>query len=295
MNKISVLLLLLANALLAGAQQGFDFRASASFVTDPPGNVAVLPSTAYPMQASGMTYGWAKTYLVQGRDRSSAVDPRLAGINFASNGSPATFYVDLPLPGTYKLALAMGDEGRQQCWVACQVQFFDGSKLVGTVVRGVIDSGHFCDAQGTAWSDQSWCSSNVMLEVTLTGTRLTMVVGTDLPTGDFTTIAYLGIMPEEKPNFSLASTFAVKQGKQISFPVNLSASGGFNAPIALSAINVPNGLTVSFDPQILSAPGSATMTIAAQSDAPTGFHPLVVIGDGGSLEQTALVALTVTQ
>ena len=52
-----------------------------------------------------------KTSLVQARDRSTTVDPRLAGINFANNGSPATFYVDLPSAGTYNLSLAMGDDG----------------------------------------------------------------------------------------------------------------------------------------------------------------------------------------
>ena len=40
---------------------------------------------------------------------SNRVDPRLAGINYATNGSPATFYVDLPSAGTYNLALAMGE------------------------------------------------------------------------------------------------------------------------------------------------------------------------------------------
>ena len=54
-----------------------------------------------------------KTSLVQARDRNAKLDPRLAGINFANNGSPATFYVDLPSAGTYNLSLAMGDAGYQ--------------------------------------------------------------------------------------------------------------------------------------------------------------------------------------
>ena len=56
-----------------------------------------------------MTFGWVKTSLVQARDRSTAVDPRLAGINSAKNGSPATFYVDLPSAGT--LQPVAGDGG----------------------------------------------------------------------------------------------------------------------------------------------------------------------------------------
>ena len=90
------------------ASFGFDFRNTSSFVTDPPGDTYVLATTAYPTKGNGLTYGWVNTSLVQGRDRNAKLDPRLAGINFANNGSPATFYVDLPSPGTYNLSLAHG-------------------------------------------------------------------------------------------------------------------------------------------------------------------------------------------
>ena len=92
---------------------GFDFRNTKTFVSDPSGSTYVLPTTAYPTKGNGVTYGWVKTSLVQGRDRNAKVDPRLAGVNFATNGSPATFYVDLPSPGTYNLSLALGDAGCQ--------------------------------------------------------------------------------------------------------------------------------------------------------------------------------------
>src|SRR5208283_4855223 len=77
-------------------QQGFDFRNTSTFVTDPAGDTYVLSTTAYPTQGSGVTYGWVNTSLVNARDRNAQLDPRLAGINYATNGSPATFYVDLP-------------------------------------------------------------------------------------------------------------------------------------------------------------------------------------------------------
>ena len=121
----------------AGAwQQGFDFRNTASYVTDPAGDTYVLSTTAYPTKGSGVTYGWVKTSLVTGRDRNAKLDPRLAGINYATNGSPATFYVDLPSAGSYSLALALGDAGYQACWVQCQIQFLDGSTVLDTVTVG---------------------------------------------------------------------------------------------------------------------------------------------------------------
>src|SRR5208337_1972246 len=76
-----------------GWQQGFDFRNTSSFVTDPAGDTYVLPTTIYPTKSNGVTFGWAKNS-AQGRDRNAKLDPRLAGVNFVNNGSPATFYVD---------------------------------------------------------------------------------------------------------------------------------------------------------------------------------------------------------
>src|SRR5208283_506460 len=140
--------LLAANAAFAAWQQGFDFRNTKGFVADPSGDTYVLPSTLYPTSFNGTTYGWVKTAPVQGRDRNASLDPRLAGINFVTNGSPGTFYVDVPSAGSYDISLAMGDAGYQQCWVQCQVQFFDGATLLTTVSGGSIPIAYFYDATG---------------------------------------------------------------------------------------------------------------------------------------------------
>src|SRR5271165_4650423 len=92
-------------------QAGFDFRNTSNFVSDPPGDTYVLPTMMYPTTVNGLTFGWTNINLVQGRDRNNGLDPRLAGVNLATNGMPATFYVDLPTAGTYNLSLAMGDAG----------------------------------------------------------------------------------------------------------------------------------------------------------------------------------------
>ena len=89
--KLAIILLLFASLDAAAQwQQGFDFRNTPTFVTDPSGDTYVGPTTAYPTKNNEGTFGWVKTSLVQARDRSTAVDPRLAGINFANNGAPAT-------------------------------------------------------------------------------------------------------------------------------------------------------------------------------------------------------------
>ena len=294
-------LLFSLNAAAAGGwQQGFDFRNTAAFVTDPPGDTYVLPTMKYPTTANGVTFGWVKTSLVQGRDRNAKLDPRLSGVNFATNGSPATLYVDLPSPGTYNLSLALGDAGYQACWVQCQIQFLDGNTVVATVTKGSTNLGYFYDMAGNNWSAAAWPGSNVSQQVTLTGSRLTVVVGTNNASGDSTPIAFLGVAQASgAPNFTISASPAsltVQQGNQGTSTITTAISGGFNSAIALSASGVPSGTTVSFNPQTIPAPGSgsSSMTITVGGSTPLGTYPITVTGNGGGIQQSTTVTLTVT-
>jgi len=298
---LSSVLLAAVNAVaVSGWQQGFDFRKTASFVTDPPGDTYVLPTTAYPTKGSGVTYGWAKTSLVQARDRNAALDPRLAGINFATNGAPASFYVDLPSAGTYSLSLAMGDAGYTQCFVQCQVQFLDGNTVLATVSKGRISAGYFYDAKGNSWPASTWAGNNMSQQVTLTGTRLTVVVGVSQNNGDVTPLAFLGVAQVSgAPTFAISaspSSLTVAQGNQGTSTITSTISNGFNSAITLSASGMPSGTTVSFNPNPIPAPGSgnSAMTITVGSNTPTGTYPIMVTGSGGGVQQSTTVTLTVT-
>ena len=279
---------------------GFDFRASSNYVTDPPGDTYVLSSTAYPTTFNGTNYGWTDTNNLQGRDRSTQVDPRLAGINYALNGTPGVFYVDLPASGTYNVSLAMGDEGYPECSVQCQIQFLDGNTVVGTVAAGPINLGYFYDAQENLWSASQWPTQNVSREVAISGTRLTVVVGTSDDTGDQTPIAFLGLTQVTlAPNFLLSAapaSLSVTQGNQGSSTVTTNISGGFNSAISLSAAGAPAGTTVSFNPNPIPAPGagSSTVTFSVGASTGPGTYPITVTGNGGGVQQTATITLTVT-
>jgi hypothetical protein len=294
------LILLPLNAAGQNWQQGFDFRATAGYVTDPPTATYVLSTTAYPTTRNGVTFGWANTALVQPRDRSMLVDPRLAGINYVNNGAPAKFYVDLPSAGTYNLSLALGDDGYPQCWTQCQVQFLDGNTVVGTVNGGFEGLGFFYDATGKNWSATVWPGSNAPLQVTMNGTRLTVLVGTSNNTGDITPIAFLGVSQTMSvPNFTVTANptgVSVMQGSQGTSTINTTISGVFNSAITLSTSGVPTGTTVSFSPNPIGAPGSgsSTMTITVGSNTAMGTYPITVTGDGGGIERTTTVTLTVT-
>jgi uncharacterized membrane protein len=279
---------------------GFDFRNTASYVTDPPGDTYVLSTTTYPTTFDGTNYGWTNTNLVQSRNRSTSVDPRLAGINLAANGSPATFDVQLPSPGTYNLSLAMGDAGYEECWVQCQIQFLDGSTVIATITEGLTKLGYFYDAKGNNWSAAQWPQDNLTQQVTLTGSLLTMVVGTNRTTGDSTPVAFLGVMRvSSAPNFSISASPAsltVQQGNQGTSTITSTISGGFNSAITLSASGIPAGTTVSFNPNPIPAPGSgsSTMTITVGANTAAGTYPITVTGNGGGVQQNTTVTLTVT-
>ncbi len=287
-------------AASSGWEQGFDFRNTQSFVTDPAGDTYVLPSTAYPTTFNGTTFGWVKTSLVQGRDRNASLDPRLAGINFVNNGSPATFYVDLPSPGTYNISLALGDAGYEQCWVQCQIQFLDGGTVLATVAGGLIAQGYFYDATGKSWSAANWPSDNLTQQVTLSGSRLTVVVGTSKASGDFTTIAFLGVAQVSgSPSFTISASpasLSIAQGNQGSSTITTTATNGFDSSISLSAAGAPAGTMVSFNPNPIPAPGSgsSTMTITVGASIAPGTYPITVTGTGGGVQQNTTVNLTVT-
>ena len=273
--------------------EGFDFRNTAAFVNDPPGDTYVLPSTIYPTTVSGVTFGWAHAKSAGGRDRGNT-DPRLAGINYVANGSPGTFYVDLPAPGTYSISLAMGDAGNGTCTATpCQVQFLDGSQLLATVSAVGFKANYFADATGQIWYATSWGTKNVSLPVTLAGTRLTVVLGTT-QLGGSSPIAFLGVTHNFTISASPAS-LSIAQGNQGSSTITTTISGGYNSAISLSASGVPTGTTVRFNPNPIPAPGSgsSTMTITVGSNTPLGTYPITVTGNGGGIQQNTTVTLTV--
>jgi len=203
------------------------------------------------------------------------------------------------------VALAMGDASYRECWSGCQVQFLDDSTVLATVTGGEISAGFFYDAAGNSWSASDWPTKNQTQQVTLTGTRLTVMVGrpgagVDRLANSVTPVAYLGVTQAGgPPNFTISaspSSLTVQQGNQGTSTITTTVSGGFNSSIALSASGVPSGTTVSFNPNPIPAPGSgnSTMTIAVGASTPTGTYPVTVTGNGGGIQQNMTVTLTVT-
>ena len=101
------------------------------------------------------------------------------------------------------------------------------------------------------------------------------------------------------PNFAISASptaVSVVQGKSGSSTITTTVSGGFNSAVTLTAAGQPTGVTVTFSPTSIAAPGSgtSTMTIAVASTTTTGSYTITITGTGGSTTHTATVALTVT-
>jgi subtilase family serine protease len=96
--------------------------------------------------------------------------------------------------------------------------------------------------------------------------------------------------------FSSPGSVSVVQGSNGSSTISTTVSGGFNSAVALSASGQPAGVTVSFSPSSIAAPGSgsSTMTLAVAAGTTAGTYTITVTGTGGGITHTTTVTLTVT-
>ncbi|SRR5713101_282079 len=192
---------------------GWDFRATAPFVTDPP--FAAFASTeAYPFtytNGNGLSVngGWT-TPPVAAENEVATWDPRIAGRVRYDPGNTGVFQVDLnsgsaPGPGTYLNDVAFGVEGPGGVlWAAGAIK--DNGVTIIDVTNGGAGfsdgDNHFRDAM----------AADVIATVLWTGAQATkafssnlaQMVLTPLPGGDFHGVAHFRItlVPPAPPSGS---------------------------------------------------------------------------------------------
>jgi subtilase family serine protease len=129
------------------------------------------------------------------------------------------------------------------------------------------------------------------------------VPGFDLVTGwgspNSGLISALTESATQTPAFTLSGSptaVSVETGSSGASTITTAVSGGFNSAVALVASGVPAGVTVSFSPASIPAPGSGTSTVtfAVSSTTAPGTYSITITGTDGNLTQTATVSLTVT-
>jgi thermitase len=99
------------------------------------------------------------------------------------------------------------------------------------------------------------------------------------------------------PDFTLQAipyTQTVARGAATAFVVALTPAGTFTGPVTLSVTGVPEGVSASFAPPLLTAPGKGTLAIAALPSAVAGSYTLTITAASGALVHTATVTLIVS-
>ena len=281
-------------------QQGFDFRGSSNFVTDPPG--------ATDVNSIRFSRLWVTSRPTGGRT-PQLFRPRI-GTTQLIRGWPAS-----TMSPTARQANSMWICRRRAhiacrwrwetmrwpaCSVQCQVQFLDGSTVLATMTGGPINLGYFYDAQGNIWSAAQWPANNVSQPVTLAGDPVDGA-GRKQP-------IHRGQYPDRlrgsnsgvgRPDLRAASTEFGQCRARASIPPRTCSpfsSAASTAPLICQPAGGPAGTSVTFNPSTIPAPGAGTsiMTISVPNNAPLGNYPLTVTAKGGGIVQNVSVVLTVT-
>lgn len=77
--------------------------------------------------------------------------------------------------------------------------------------------------------------------------------------------------------------------------VTSAAFNGFTSAVALTAAGLPSGVTATFKPSTITAPGTGTSTLvlSASASAAAGTYSINITGTGGGITETASVSLTI--
>ncbi len=90
------------------------------------------------------------------------------------------------------------------------------------------------------------------------------------------------------------ATQTVSAGKGTTYTATVTPLGGYTGNIALSAPNLPSGVTASFNPSTVGGTtNSSTMTVTTNASTAGGVYPLTINGTDGTLTHTAYLELSV--
>lgn len=182
--------------------KGIDFRESTAYVTDPAncvvcrGSNSGSPQDNYPTSAvvggDSITYGFTSTDGDVGRDRSTLIDARLAGVCQRANGPGGQdlWRLDLDGPGSHDIGMALGDAINA---TVGSVEVWDDTNFLFTV-SGSPAAGQFLDANGVDWSAAAWPGSNTLKTVTFASSILILKIAS-LVIGGSTGFAHVSVSP----------------------------------------------------------------------------------------------------
>lgn len=100
------------------------------------------------------------------------------------------------------------------------------------------------------------------------------------------------------PDFSISaspSSLSIRSGSSGTAKITITAIGGFNSLVSLSASSSGGGLTTTLSPSSISGSGSSTLTINVPSTTRSGTFTVTITGISGALTHTTTVTVTVSR
>jgi subtilase family serine protease len=185
-----------------------------------------------------------------------------------------------------------------------------GSSTITSTVTGGFDSAVSLSASGqpsgvtvglspTSITGTGTSSMSITVASTVAaGTYAITVTGTSGSTSHTTSVSLTVTSSGGTGNFTISvspSSGYLLRGESGYAVVTTSVSGGFSAPITLSASGIPSGVTGSFSPNPIASPGSGTsdFTLTVSRNAPTGTSVITITGTGGGQTHTTTLTFTV--
>jgi uncharacterized membrane protein len=243
-------------------------------------SVATISSTGY---ATGVSAGSATIKAAMGSINGTTTLTVTGGGTFTISANPSS------------LSIAPGNQGASTITTSVSGGFNSSISLSASGVP----SGTTVTFSPTTIPAPGSGTSTMTISVgagTTAGTYPITVTGNGGGTQQSTTFT---LTVTGAPTFSISaspSSLTVMQGHQGTSTMTTVVSGGFNNSISLSASGMPTGVTVTFNPSTIPAPGSGTsvMTVTVQSSARVGNYSFTVTGNGGGIQRTATINLTIT-
>jgi kumamolisin len=250
----------------------------------------------------------------------SSYDSDFHDITSGSNGYSATTGYDLATgwgspQAALVAALAGGSSSKPGYTLSASpasvsvVAGNSGSSTITSTVTGGFDSAVTLSASGqpsgvtvtfspTSITGSGSASMTIAVASTVAaGTYPITVTGTSGTTTETTSVS-LTVTTAGSGSFSISvspSSGYLDQGQSGYAVVTTSVSGGFNAAISLSATGVPSGVTSSFSPSSIAAPGSGTsdFNLTVSRSARTGTYTITITGTGGGKTESTTLTLQI--
>ncbi|MGB6690951.1 MAG: protease pro-enzyme activation domain-containing protein [Terracidiphilus sp.] len=184
-----------------------------------------------------------------------------------------------------------------------------GSSTITSTVTGGFDSAVTLSASGqpsgvtigfspTSITGSGTSSMSITVASTVAaGTYAITVTGTSGSTSHTTSVS-LTVTSTATGTFTISvspTSGYLDQGQSGYAVVTTKVSGGFDAAISFSATGLPSGVTGSFSPTSIGAPGSGTtdFTLTVARSAPTGTYPITITGTGGGVTKSTTLTFQV--